>query len=291
MNAGLVFNIQRFSVHDGPGIRSTVFLKGCPARCPWCHNPESQAYDPELLTFPERCVSCGTCREVCPNGTDPATCSACGACADACPAQARQLAGRRMRATEVIEGVLRDRVFYDESGGGVTFSGGEPFSQPAFLRALLREAKDAGLSVAVDTCGFVSRELLLDLAPMIDLFLYDVKMLDPARHREVIGLPLAPILENLDALGSVNANVWLRIPIVPTFTDDRSGLREAARIAAENPAVRRVHLLPYHATGRGKFRRMGRAYELDAIGAPSQALVAELARLFSSRGLETRVGG
>ncbi|HSL23951.1 MAG TPA: glycyl-radical enzyme activating protein [Vicinamibacterales bacterium] len=289
--AGRVFNIQRFSVHDGPGIRTTVFLKGCPARCPWCHNPESQSSRPELLTFPERCVSCGTCREVCRSGTDPARCIACGACAEACPADARQLAGRMMRASEVVEILARDRVFYEESGGGVTFSGGEPFAQPAFLGALLQASKEEGLSTALDTCGFTSRKLLLEIAPLVDLFLYDVKVLDPARHRDVVGIPLEPILRNLDALGAAGATVWLRVPIVPAFTDDEIALARVARDLSVNPAIRRVNLLPYHATGSGKFRRLGRAYALDRVAPPSPGRMEALAAIFRAQGMDARVGG
>src|SRR5512140_290695 len=155
---GRVFNIQRFAVHDGPGIRTTVFLKGCPARCLWCHNPESQSPKPEILLFPERCLSCGSCKSVCANDTDPARCTVCGKCVDACPAEARQLAGRTMTVGAVMNEVSRDRVFYDESGGGVTFSGGEPLAQPSFLRALLGAARDAEIATAVDTCGFAPQE-------------------------------------------------------------------------------------------------------------------------------------
>ena len=289
--SGRVFNIQRFSVHDGPGIRTTVFLKGCPARCPWCHNPESQSPHPELMTFPERCVSCGTCREVCPSGTDPARCTACGACAAECPAEARQLAGTTMRASEVIDILVRDRVFYEESGGGVTFSGGEPFAQSAFLRALLEGAKAAGLATALDTCGFTSRTLLLDIAPLVDIFLYDVKVLDPARHRDVVGVPLEPILRNLDALGTARAVVWLRLPIVPAFTDDEVALARLARDLAINPAIRQVHLLPYHAAGTGKFRRLRRAYALDGVAPPSAERMDALAAIFRAQGMDARVGG
>jgi pyruvate formate lyase activating enzyme len=291
VDAGIVFNIQRFSVHDGPGIRTTIFLKGCPGRCPWCHNPESQSPRPELVTFPERCIACGSCREVCPRETDPARCTACGACVDPCPADARQIAGRQMRVAEVMAVVERDRLFYDESGGGVTFSGGEPFAQPRFLLALLRAAKANGLRTVVDTCGFVSRDVLLAAAPLVDLFLYDLKTLDPIRHREVVGLPLAPILDNLDLLATTDAHVWIRVPIVPGFTDDPSALAEAARIAQGNLAVRRVHLLPYHASGGGKFARLGREYALGSIPVPPAARLAELADLFRARGLATRVGG
>lgn len=291
MERGLVFNIQRFSVHDGPGLRTTVFLKGCPARCPWCHNPESQSHAPELLTFPERCIDCGTCREVCPHGTDPAQCSACGQCAEACPADARQVAGTEMSVGEVMEIVTRDLLFYEESGGGVTFSGGEPFAQPAFLRALLVAAKREGLSTAVDTCGFAGQELLLGLAPLVDLFLYDLKMLDPERHLRVIGVPLAPILSNLEALAKTTTALWLRVPIVPSFTDNDAELDALARLAATLPGVHRVSLLPYHAIGAGKFRRLHKDYELAHIAPPDRERMQRIADLFRARGLEARIGG
>jgi pyruvate formate lyase activating enzyme len=243
------------------------------------------------MTFPERCVGCGSCRAVCPKGTDPSRCTACGACADACPAEARQIAGTKMTCPEVIDLVSRDRTFFEESGGGITVSGGEPFAQPAFLRGLLSAARAARLSTAVDTCGFVSRRLLIELAPLIDLFLFDLKMTDPVRHRVIVGLPLAPILDNLDALATAGANVWLRIPIVPSFTDDRASLEHAARIARSNPCVRRVHLLPYHGNGSGKFHRLHRPYGMRGVTTPSAARMDELAEIFRARGIDTRVGG
>jgi pyruvate formate lyase activating enzyme len=196
-----------------------------------------------------------------------------------------------MTVEEIIADVARDRVFYDESGGGVTFSGGEPFAQSAFLLALLRAAREAGLSTAVDTCGFVAPGVLLAAAALVDLFLYDLKGLEALRHREIIGLPLKPILDNLDALGRAGARVWLRIPIVPAFTDDPAALEEAARLAGANRAVERVHLLPYHPSGTGKFRRLGRPYALDATAAPSASRMAEIADIFRSRGIDTRIGG
>jgi pyruvate formate lyase activating enzyme len=291
MERGFVFNIQRFSVHDGPGLRTTVFLKGCPARCPWCHNPESQSHAPELLTFPERCIDCGTCRGVCPHGTDPARCTACGRCAEACPANAREIAGREMTVNDVMEVVTRDRVFYEESGGGVTFSGGEPFAQPAFLRALLVAARREGLATAVDTCGFAGRDLLLELAPFVDLFLYDLKMLDPERHLRVIGVPLAPILSNLEAIAAGASRIWLRVPIVPSFTDSESDLQALAALAASHGAIRQISLLPYHATGMGKFRRLHKDYELAHISPPDRERMEHIAGLFRARGLDARIGG
>jgi pyruvate formate lyase activating enzyme len=290
MASGLVFNIQRFCVHDGPGIRTTVFLKGCPAHCPWCHNPESQSPDPELLLFPERCIECGTCVEVCPHGTDPGSCDACGTCAGECPTDARRLAGRRMTADEVVQDVTRDRPFYRSSGGGVTFSGGEPFAQPEFLRELLALSKEAGLHTAVDTCGAVSRRLLFELAPLIDLFLYDVKLLSRESHREVVGLAPRPILENLRALAACGAAIWLRLPIVSGMTDSREALDQVGRLAAQL-GIERAHLLPYHATGAQKWRRLGRPGPDNGFHPPSSATLESLAAILRAHGLETRIGG
>jgi len=290
---GRIFDVQRFSVHDGPGIRTTVFLKGCPARCLWCHNPESQSFAPEVLVVETRCVSCGTCQTVCPHGAPPpgsGLCTACGACVDACPAGARRLAGREAGVSELMEEVLRDRVFYEESGGGVTFSGGEPLAQPEFLRALVEACRDAGIRTAVDTCGFAPRDLVLALAPLVDVFLFDVKLVDDARHRRLTGLPVAPILENLHALAEVHPNVWIRIPVVPGHTDDEADIDATASLVAGLPGVRRVSLLPYHRTGAAKARRLGREYPLDALAPPSAERLDALAAVFRAHGLAVRIG-
>ena len=292
--AGRVFNVQRYSLHDGPGIRTTVFLKGCPARCLWCHNPESQSAAPELLVAETRCVSCGTCATVCAHGAPPpgsGLCTACGACVEACPAGARQLAGHAATVDDVMREVRRDRVFYDESGGGVTFSGGEPLAQPEFLAALLAACRAAGVHTAVDTCGFAPREHLLALAPRADLFLFDVKMVDDARHRALTGLPAAPILSNLQALAAVHTEVWIRVPVVPGLTDAEADLAATAALVAGLPGVRRVCLLPYHRTGVPKARRLGRELPPPEIEPPSHERLEALATLFRERGLATSIGG
>jgi pyruvate formate lyase activating enzyme len=289
-----VFNIQRYSLHDGPGIRTTVFLKGCPARCLWCHNPESQSFAPEVFVLETRCASCGTCAAVCPHGAPPpgsGLCTACGACVEVCPAGARQLAGREMTVAAVVDEVLRDRVFYEESGGGVTFSGGEPLAQPEFLAALLAKCRAAGIHTAVDTCGFSSRERLLALAPLVDLFLFDVKLVDDSRHRALTGLPAAPILDNLRSLAAVHANVWIRVPVVPGHTDAEADVAATAALVADLPRVRRVSLLPYHRTGTPKLRRLGRTSPLDALAPPSPGRLETLAELFRERGLAVQIGG
>jgi pyruvate formate lyase activating enzyme len=292
--AGRVFDVQRYSLHDGPGIRTTVFLKGCPLECLWCHNPESQSFGPELLVTEARCLSCGTCATVCEHGAPPAgsaLCTACGACVEACPAGARQLAGREATVGEVMREVLRDRLFYDASGGGVTFSGGEPLAQPEFLAALLDACRSAGIHTAVDTCGFAPHERLLALVPRVDLFLFDVKLVDDARHRALTGVPSAPILANLRALAAAGATVWIRVPIVPGLTDAEADLAAAADLVATLPGAHRVSLLPYHRTGAAKARRLGRALPaLDTLP-PSRERLEELASLFRERGLVTNIGG
>jgi pyruvate formate lyase activating enzyme len=292
--SGRVFDVQRYSLHDGPGIRTTVFLKGCPARCLWCHNPESQSFAPEVLVVETRCVSCGTCATACPHGLPPPgspLCTACGACAAACPAGARRVAGRETTVAEVMAEVLRDRVFYDESGGGITLSGGEPLAQPAFLEALLLACRKASVRAAVDTCGFAPRARLLALLPLVDLFLFDVKLVDDARHRALTGLPSAPILENLRALAAAHGNVWIRVPVVPGHTDAEADLAATASLAASLPGVRRVCLLPYHRTGAPKASRLGRPSPLPDLAPPSAGRMETLAALFRDRGLAVQIGG
>jgi pyruvate formate lyase activating enzyme len=290
---GRVFDVQRYSLHNGPGIRTTVFLKGCPARCLWCHNPESQAFGPEVVWIEGRCAACGSCETVCPHGAPPPgsqLCTACGACVEACPACARQLAGRETTVAERMAEVLKDRVFYEESGGGVTFSGGEPLAQLPFLTALLEACCAEGLHTAVDTCGFAAQEALLRLVPRVDLFLFDVKLLDDARHREWTGLPVAPILDNLRALVAARAKVRARIPLVPGHTDAESDLRASAALLASLPGLEGVDLIPFHRTGAAKAHRLGRQYPLESLEPPAPERLQLLAGLFRERGLAVTIG-
>ena len=207
---GVVFNIQKYSISDGPGIRTTVFLKGCPARCWWCHNPESQAPLPETTVIASRCLGCGECSVVCPRGggggytRGAAACILCGACVEACPSGARHQTGTEMTSAQVLAVVMQDRIFYEESGGGVTFSGGEPLMQFEFLKALLATCREEGIGTAVDTGGFAPLEQLLEVAALADLILYDLKLMDDQRHRAATGLGNRQVLENLAALGRVH---------------------------------------------------------------------------------------
>lgn len=320
MERGLVFNIQRFSVRDGPGIRTTVFLKGCPLCCAWCHNPESLSPRPELLMLESRCVACGACREACPFGTalapaspvvpeaspaaapslsGPATpwmitdhpdCTRCGACVEACPTGARDMAGRELDVTEVLAEVLADRLYFEDSGGGMTVSGGEPLAQPRFLRALLAGARSHGLHTAVDTSGFGCTGTLLELAPLTNLFLFDLKLLDDARHRQFTGVPNGPILANLRALDALRTEVWIRVPLIPGINDDEANLTGVAQLAAELGSVRKISILPYHRTAAGKFRRLGRAFPLADVPSPTPEQVSRAAALLGSTGLPVHTG-
>lgn len=295
---GIIFDIKKFSIHDGPGIRTTVFLKGCPLSCWWCHNPEGQASREELILRPDRCIACRACVEACDRGavtsdqgavvTSRERCTSCGACVEVCYAGARELVGRQMTVADVMAEIERDRPFYDQSGGGVTFSGGEPLSQPAFLRDLLEACKDMGLHTVLDTCGFAGWEVLDGLRAYVDLFLYDLKLMDDGRHREITGVSNEPILRNLSRLSREGHRIILRVPIIPGVNDDEANLRQIARFAAALSSLRRVDLLPYHRIGRDKYQRLGKDCLMPEVDPPTHERVTEIARMAAGFGLEVR---
>jgi pyruvate formate lyase activating enzyme len=300
MLSGLVTNIQRYSTQDGPGIRTTVFFKGCPLDCWWCHNPEGRFGSPEVIVQETRCIRCGECVKVCPTGSpaqgggprEPSReCTRCGACVDACPTGARQMAGERRSADDVLAEVLRDRLFFDESKGGVTFSGGEPLMQPQFLEGLLDACRARGIHTAVDTCGYAPVERFMSIARTVDLFLYDLKAVDDAKHVEYTGVSNSVILGNLRQLGAVHRNIWLRGPIIPTLNDSDDQLDALARFAAAIPGVTQVNLLPYHRTGVQKFKRLGLAYRLEHLRPPSPERMESALSRFRAFGLNAKSGG
>ena len=301
MISGIVFDVKRFSIHDGPGIRTTVFLKGCPLTCWWCHNPESQAAAPELMLRPQRCIGCGACVDACPNEaltwrqnrihTDADRCIRCGACAEVCYAEAREMVGQRMTTDDVMRQITRDVAFYDESGGGVTFSGGEPLLQPDFLLSLLQASQARGIHTAVDTSGFAPWEILDRVRHQTDLFLYDLKLVDDARHRETTGVSNVTILSNLRTLSQFGHEIVLRVPVVPGINDDAATIDRIGALAASLPALKRVDLLPYHPTGSEKYRRIGRDYSLGEVGTPTEARMTEIATRLRKMKLIVKIGG
>lgn len=296
---GLVFDVMRFSLHDGPGIRTAVFLKGCPLRCWWCHNPEGLSPEPEVIYLPDRCVLCGDCVAACPNHAiawrsrpvrDLQVCRKCGNCASGCPAEATQLIGRWLSVDELIEQVSKDQVFFDESGGGVTFSGGEPFLQAAFLEAALDACRERGIHTAVETCGIVKRDVLLRLAPKIDLFLFDIKVMDRTKHIKFTGAPNDSILTNLAALAQQHSNIIVRFPIIGGVNDDDSNVEELAHFL-KSAGASRLDLLPYHDFAGDKYRRLSRPYLADGLKVPLPDQIQAVAQRFKRDGFAVRVGG
>ena len=264
MITGTIFDIQLFSVQDVPGIRTTVFLKGCPLDCAWCHNPESKTPAPQLSFDADKCIGCGACA-ACARGAhlfapnahrlDRSRCTACGGCAESCPAGALEVIGRTASVDEVLETVLRDRVFYAQSGGGMTLSGGEPMAQPAFAAELARRAREAGLHVCMETSGCCRRADLLHAAAYTDLFLFDYK-LPPALYPQYTGVRADGILANLAALSQAGAAIVLRCPILPGINDTPEHRDAVAALARSTGGVERVELMPYHPLGLGKARRV-----------------------------------
>jgi pyruvate formate lyase activating enzyme len=297
---GLLFDIRRYSVHDGPGIRTTVFFKGCPLSCWWCHNPEGLNPKQNLILFEDRCLSCGDCLAVCPHGaivrqdgaihTLPSLCRACGTCVETCPGDARQLAGRWMTVSAVITEIEKDVIFYDESGGGATFSGGEPLAQPRFLDALLEACVARHIHTVVDTCGLADKNLLLHLSEKVNLFLYDLKLLDPVKHRKYVGVSNDSILENLEALAQRKKPVVVRFPVIPNINDSIEDIKQVAEFLS-HLGLLRIDLLPYHRIGVEKYRRLGMEYRLEDFEPPSMDHVRQIAARFEREGFAVRIGG
>ena len=274
----IIFDIERNSYVDGPGIRTTVFFKGCNLRCAWCHNPESHKSAPQMMLHANKCTGCGKCKEVCPHGCE--TCELCGICAIYCPHGAREISGKEATVEQVWDEIRKDRLFYEATGGGVTFSGGECMLQIEFLEAILTKCKENGIHTAVDTAGHVPFDRFERILPYTDLFLYDVKCLDRDKHKQYTGVDNDLILENLRRLLQGNTPVWIRIPVIPTVNDTEEEMRAIKDFLDSCGTPERIELLPYHAMGEHKYEALGEA--AIPFSVPDDTRMSALKRIFSA---------
>lgn len=296
---GIVFNIQRYSIDDGPGIRTTVFLKGCPLSCVWCSNPESQNTEPELMHRDSLCKRCYRCVATCPLGAvtvgpdgiviDRDVCDACGECVETCPHGAMRIAGEEMTVEQVFDVVRRDADFYRDSGGGVTISGGEALLQPDFTLALLKRFREAGFHTCLDTAGAGDLEDLRRIIPYVDLFYFDIKHLDPEMHRAMTGGSNTKILRNFEEVAASGVPLVVRVPVVPGFNDNISDIAAIAELVAVVAPHADVHLLPYHRYGQQKYAMLGLDYELATAETPSEEFLKEACQIVESRLLPCKV--
>jgi len=298
---GLIFDIKKLAVHDGPGIRTTVFFKGCPLHCWWCHNPEGIHRYPELVLFETKCIGCGECFGVCPQQAHESLpdgarvhhrerCLLCGECVDTCYAEALVMEGREVTAEEVMRELRKDIPFYENSGGGITLSGGEPLSQHEFALFLLKRCKAEGLHTALDTSGQAPWSVFSEILAYVDLVLYDIKHIDDAKHRTHTGATNRQALANLRKVGQCGIPVEIRMPIVPGINDAEEEILCTGRFLAGVKGVRRVQLLPYHKLGQSKYRRLGREYKLLEREPPGRDHMEMIAAWIRPFGLEVQIG-
>lgn len=301
-----VFNIQNYCIHDGPGIRTTVFVKGCPLRCLWCANPESNEARPQLMTYSSKCTGCGRCVPTCPKGaisigpyeekyiaiTDRTKCVDCGGCVSACPADAREIAGKETTVAEALDRVLEDKLFYEGSGGGMTISGGEALAHPQFSAALFQAAKEQGVHTAIETSNFASREVIDQVYANVDLALCDVKHIDSALHQKYTGVPNEQILDNIRHIyHDLHIPVIVRVPTIPGYNDDLKNIAATAKFAAQDLGGDvKVNLLPYHRLGDSKLESLGQTIHLH-FEVPSDQHMQTLKELVESYGLACQIGG
>ncbi len=296
--SGTITDIQRFSIHDGPGIRTTVFVKGCNQRCFWCHNPETLEPKPQLQLFADRCIGCGACVERCTQGVhsfvdgehriDRARCVTCGRCVDTCYAKALVMIGEIKTADEVFDVIARDRAFYETSGGGVTISGGDPMLQLEFTEAILSRCRDAGIHTAIETAANVPWERLERILAVTDLLMMDVKVMDPERHRAVTGVPNERILANAERLSATGVPMIVRTPIVPGVNDDEDSVRAIAAFVSTLPSLVSYELLRFHAMATQKYNSLGLTYDAATLKAPTPEQMELLTQIAGSYGIEAR---
>lgn len=294
-----VLNIERHALHDGPGIRTLVFLMGCPLQCQWCSNPEAQSSGPILIYNQEVCTACGLCVETCPTGAiskteqgivnDRRRCTGCGTCVPVCPVEARSIAGTCMSTAEILQVILRDEVFYRHSSGGVTVSGGEPMLRAEFLGHLFQRCQDRGIHTAIETCGQCEWEDFQRILPVTDLFLFDVKHMDSEKHKQKTGAGNGRILDNLTRLSRTESSVIIRVPVIPGFNDSEEELQRIVVFVRSLHTIGEIHLLPYHSLGIGKYRKTEREYELSDLQPPDIEKLRKFSKKAESPGSVIRL--
>lgn len=293
-----IFNIQRYSIHDGPGIRTTVFLKGCPLKCLWCANPESQKMNQQVITNVSKCINCGACVEVCPTGAafikdgqvyfDIEKCSNCEKCIDVCPTNAKEVIGKQMTIDEVINEIEKDASFYNNSNGGVTFSGGEPTVYYKFLGEIVPRLKEKGIHVAIETTGFCAWHNFWTAVKDMDLILFDLKQMDLKRHEKFIGVSNKVILQNAEKIAKLKKTIF-RLPVIPGYNDELENFEKIADLLNNMGFEGEVNLLPYHSYGKGKYEKIGMKYELEDLVTPTDAEMAERVNILRNKGIHASV--
>jgi len=297
----IVFKIDRMTVNNGPGLRTVVYLKGCPLHCIWCSTPESQKTYPEIAVYPDRCTHCGYCVPVCPLhaikltketvSIDQTQCNNCGKCAEVCAPQALKLLGKAMTVEELLEEVKKDTIFYKQSGGGVTVSGGEPLLAPEFLKRFLSACREEGINTGIDTCGHVPWENIEQVLPYTNFFLWDIKHMDPEKHREFTSVTNQLILSNARAVSKAGIPLYIRIPVIPGYTDSDYNIKATCKFALELPSVVRVDLLFVHHFGKARYDSLNRVYPIADVPTISNDELQRMKLLVESYGLRCSIGG
>lgn len=298
----LIFDVKRYAINDGPGIRVTLFLKGCPLSCRWCHNPESISPDAQKMYSKSKCIGCGECVETCPveaceltaDGivTNDNICLRCGQCAETCPATATEMSGRYESVPELLKIIENERPFFDQSGGGVTFSGGEPLLYPEFLTEILDACGQLQIHRTIDTSGLTSKRNLLEVAKRTDLFLYDLKLMDSARHKHWTGVGNRRILSNLEALAETGADIQIRVPLIKGVNCDEENIEATACFVTALPGPRKnISLLPYHKLAESKSNKLGREYDPGSMSEPGEDDLSRVISQFAAHGLNAKTGG
>ena len=297
---GIIFDIQKFSVHDGPGVRTIVFLKGCPLSCRWCCNPESQCKEPQVMFISQNCIGCKRCVEACkhgaidfniPNRVDQNKCVKCGKCVEACYAEALNMAGTTKSVEEILIELSKDNIMYRRSGGGITLSGGEVLAQPYFATELLKGCKTKGWHTAIETSGFTSVSVLEGILPWLDLIMMDIKHMDSNKHKEYVGQNNEVILENAKLIAQLGVPLIIRIPILSGFNDDEKNIKATASFVNSLKSVKEIHLLPYHRLGQNKYDYLGREYKMPELRPPLKQDMDYLKKIVESEGLICKIGG